>query len=211
ERAKQRGMGQLGTLGSGNHFVELGFVEEVYEPQIADALGLHSEALTVIVHTGSRGLGHQVCSDHLETMLRASRKYRIDLPDPQLCCAPIRSEEGQEYLAAMAAAANFAFANRQLVTHFVRRAFEEVLRRSWAEWGIRVVYDVCHNIAKFEEHRVGGRSLRVLMHRKGATRSFPARHPLVPSAYREVGQPVLIPGDMGRYSYVLVGTPKALE
>ncbi len=211
ERAKERGQGQLGTLGSGNHFVELGFVEEIYDAATAEALGLERDHLTVIIHTGSRGLGHQVCSDHLETMLRAAKKYGIQLPDPQLCCAPIRSEEGRAYLGAMAAAANFAFANRQLVTHYVREALEKVFHASWEELGVRVVYDVCHNIAKFEEHLVGGVSRRVLVHRKGATRAFPPRHPLVPAAYREVGQPVLIPGDMGRYSYVLVGTPKALE
>ena len=211
ERARERGMNQLGTLGSGNHFVELGYVEEVYEPQIAEALGLSAGRVTVIVHTGSRGLGHQVCSDHLETMIQASKKYGIELPDPQLCCAPIESEEGRRYLAAMAAAANFAFANRQMVTHFVRRAFESVLGASWESLGVAVVYDVCHNIAKFEEHRVGGVSRRILVHRKGATRSFPARHPSLPPAYREIGQPVLIPGDMGRYSYVLIGTEKALE
>jgi tRNA-splicing ligase RtcB len=210
-RARERGQGQLGTLGSGNHFVELGYVEEVYDEGVADQLGLWKDHLTVIVHTGSRGLGHQVCSDHLETMLAAARKYHIDLPDPQLCCAPIGSPEGKTYLAAMAAAANFAFANRQMVTHFVREALEKVLRSSYEELGIRLVYDVCHNIAKFEEHRVGGHSRRVLVHRKGATRSMPPRHPLVPAAYREVGQPVLIPGDMGRYSYVLIGTSKALE
>lgn len=211
ERAKERGQGQLGTLGSGNHFVELGYVDEIYDVVTAEALGLETGFLTVIIHTGSRGLGHQVCSDHLETMLRASRKYGIALPDPQLCCAPIPSEEGQAYLGAMAAAANFAFANRQCITHYVRRALEEAFGQSSGALGIRVVYDVCHNIAKFEEHRVGGVSRRLLVHRKGATRSFPPRHPLVPAAYREVGQPVLIPGDMGRYSYVLVGTPRALD
>ncbi|HCU23559.1 MAG TPA: RNA-splicing ligase RtcB, partial [Deltaproteobacteria bacterium] len=210
-RARERGLGQLGTLGSGNHFVEVGYVDEVYAPELASRFGLEQGTLTTIIHTGSRGLGHQVCSDHLETMLSAARRYGIDLPDPQLCCAPIRSEEGKNYIGAMAAAANFAFANRQLITHFVRQAFESVLGAAWRELGIHVVYDVCHNIAKFEEHRIGGVSRRVLMHRKGATRSFPARHPLVPEAYREVGQPVLIPGDMGRYSYVLVGTEKALE
>jgi len=211
ERAKERGQGQLGTLGSGNHFVELGYVDEVYEPEIAAALGLRQDAITVIIHTGSRGLGHQVCSDHLETMLAAAKKYKIEIPDPQLCCAPIASGEGREYLGAMASAANFAFANRQLVTHYVREALEKTLHESWESLGIHVVYDVCHNIAKFEEHRVGGVSRRLLVHRKGATRSFPARHPLVPEPYRDVGQPVLIPGDMGRYSYVLVGTGKALD
>ncbi|HEX5035334.1 MAG TPA: RtcB family protein, partial [bacterium] len=210
-RARERGMNQLGTLGSGNHFVELGYVDEVYEPRIADAIGLSKNRVTLIIHTGSRGLGHQVCSDYLETMIQAAQKYGIDLPDPQLCCAPIESEEGRSYLGAMAAAANFAFANRQMITHFARRAFEAALDASPASLAMAVVYDVCHNIAKFEEHRVGGVLRRVLVHRKGATRSFPARHPALPSAYRELGQPVLIPGDMGRYSYVLIGTEKALE
>jgi len=210
-RARQRGQGQLGTLGSGNHFVEVGYVEEVYDEPTAHTLGLYQGRVTVIIHTGSRGLGHQVCSDHIDVMLRAAQKYNIDLPDPQLCCAPIESPEAQTYLGAMASAANFAFANRQLVTHYVRSAFERVFGNSYESLGMEVVYDVCHNIAKFEEHRVAGHSKRVLVHRKGATRSFPAGHPLVPEAYREVGQPVLIPGDMGRYSYVLIGTKKALE
>ncbi len=210
-RARERGQGQLGTLGSGNHFVELGYVEEVYDEAMASVLGLEKDTVTVIIHTGSRGLGHQVCSDHLDIMLKAARKYRIDLPDPQLCCAPIQSPEAQEYLGAMASAANFAFANRQMITHYVRAAFERMFGGSYEKLGIHIVYDVCHNIAKFEEHWVGGRSKRVLVHRKGATRSIPARHPLVPAAYREIGQPVLIPGDMGRYSYVLVGTQKALD
>lgn len=210
-RAKERGQGQLGTLGSGNHFVEVGYVDEVYDPKVASVLGLEPDYLTVIIHTGSRGLGHQTCSDHLNSMLHAANKYKIDLPDKQLCCAPIPSPEAQCYLGAMASAANFAFANRQLVTHFVREAFEKVFGDSYESLGMEVVYDVCHNIAKFEEHRVAGHSKRVLVHRKGATRSFPAKHPLVPISYREVGQPVLIPGDMGRYSFVLIGTEHAAE
>lgn len=211
ERAKDRGQGQLGTLGSGNHFVEVGYVSEVYDEDRARALGLEQGLVTVIIHTGSRGLGHQTCSDHLGHMLAAAQKYGIELPDKQLCCAPIRSPEAQDYLGAMAAAANFAFANRQYLTHLVRQSFESQFRDSYEALGIRVVYDVCHNIAKFEEHRLGGRSKRVLVHRKGATRSLPPKHPLVPAAYRDVGQPVLIPGDMGRYSYVLVGTQEAAE
>lgn len=211
ERAKERGQGQLGTLGSGNHFVEVGYVSQVYDEDRARALGLEEGLVTVIIHTGSRGLGHQTCSDHLGHMLAAARKYGIDLPDKQLCCAPIRSPEAQDYLGAMASAANFAFANRQYITHLVRQSFEQQFRDSYEGLGMRVVYDVCHNIAKFEEHQLAGRSKRVLVHRKGATRSLPPKHPLVPSAYREVGQPVLIPGDMGRYSYVLVGTQRAAE
>lgn len=215
KRAKERGHSQLGTLGSGNHFVEVGVVEEIYDEGTARILGLEKNLVTVIIHTGSRGLGHQTCSDHLETMRQAVKKYGIDLPDLQLCCAPVASPEAKDYLAAMAAAANFAFANRQRITHLVRLAFEEVFQNSFSELGLHVVYDVCHNIAKWEEHPVSDKkrapTQRVLVHRKGATRSYPANHPLVPAAYREVGQPVLIPGDMGRYSYVLIGTEVAAK
>jgi len=211
DRAKERGRPQLGTLGSGNHFTEVQRVAEIYDESAARALGLEKEAITVSIHTGSRGLGYQVCDDSLQVMLKAARRYGIDLPDPQLCCAPVRSEEGARYIGAMYAAANFAFANRQLITHFVRQAFEEVFRRGPADLGLEVVYDVCHNIAKVETHRVAGKETRLCVHRKGATRAFPPGHPQTPEAYREVGHPVLIPGDMGRYSYVLVGTERAYE
>ena len=211
ERAKSRGRDQLGTLGSGNHFVELQEVVEIYDEQVANAMGLFMGQLTMTVHTGSRGLGHQVCTDHIEVMLAASRKYGIWLPDRQLCCAPVTSPEGRHYFAAMAAAANFAFANRQMITHWARHALEHALRMAPADLGIMPVYDVCHNIAKFEEHMVGGHSRRLCVHRKGATRAFPAGHPEVPAVYRAIGQPVLIPGDMGRYSFVLVGTVRAME
>ena len=211
DRAKSRGRDQLGTLGSGNHFVELQEVVEIYDEQVANVMGLFLGQLTMTVHTGSRGLGHQVCTDHIEVMLAASRKYGIELPDRQLCCAPITSPEGRHYYAAMAAAANFAFANRQMITHFARHALEHALQMAPADLGIRPVYDVCHNIAKFEEHMVGGHSRRLCVHRKGATRAFPAGHPEVPRVYRAIGQPVLIPGDMGRYSFVLVGTVRAME
>lgn len=211
ERAYERGKDQLGTLGSGNHFLEVGVVDEVYEEELAVLLGLEKGTVTVIIHTGSRGLGHQTCDDFLEEMLRACQKYKIELPDKQLACAPLRSDEGQGYLAAMAAAANFAFCNRQMITHFVRETFEQFFHQSTEELGIEVIYDVCHNIAKFEEHLVGGISRRVCVHRKGATRAFPPGHPQVPSLYRKIGQPVLIPGDMGRYSFVLIGTHKAFE
>jgi tRNA-splicing ligase RtcB len=206
ERALERGRSQLGTLGSGNHFVEVGYVDEVYEEETAEVLGLPLGTVTVIIHTGSRGLGHQTCDDYLEVMRLAMRKYKIELPDQQLACAPLRSEEGQRYLAAMSAGANFAFANRQTITHWVRETFEKFFGRSPQDLGIRAVYDVCHNIAKFEEHLVGGVLRRVCVHRKGATRAFPAGHPQTPPAYRDIGQPVLIPGDMGRYSFVLIGT-----
>ncbi len=210
-RAKERGRDQLGTLGSGNHFVELQEVAEIFDAQLANAMGLFPGQLAITIHTGSRGLGHQVCDDFIRVMLDAAQRYRIALPDKQLCCAPIRSPEGERYLAAMAAAANFAFANRQLIMHGVRGALEEALRLGPADHGIAPIYDVAHNVAKFEEHLVGGVSRRLCVHRKGATRAFPAKHSGVPAVYREIGQPVLIPGDMGRASYVLVGTRFAME
>ncbi len=167
--------------------------------------------MTVTIHTGSRGLGYQICDDYIRVMRQASRKYGIELPDPQLCSAPLTSPEGREYLAAMACAANFAFANRQLITHWVRESFEQITGRGAADLRLNVIYDVCHNIAKFENHLFQGRQRRLCVHRKGATRAFPPGHPETPEAYREIGQPVLIPGDMGRYSYVLVGTRGAYE
>ncbi|MFO1518949.1 MAG: RtcB family protein [bacterium] len=211
ERAYERGKDQLGTLGSGNHFLEIGYVDEVYDEKAAHCLGLASGSVTVIIHTGSRGLGHQTCDDYLETMIRAGRQHKIELPDPQLACAPLKSEEGRRYLAAMAAGANFAFANRQMITHLFRETLERFFGRSPQDLEIRVIYDVCHNIAKFEEHLVGGVSRRLCVHRKGATRAFPPKHPQIPTVYREIGQPVLIPGDMGRYSFVLLGTQNAYE
>lgn len=207
-KAMDRGRPQLGTLGSGNHFVEVGYVEEVFSTEVARTLGLSKDQVTVIVHTGSRGLGHQVCDDHIRVMLDAVRKYNIELPDRQLCCAPVGSPEGRKYMAAMAGAANFAFTNRQMITHWVRETFERILGRGC---GLDLVYDVCHNIAKVETHMVDGKRREVCVHRKGATRAFPPGHPEIPEDYQGVGQPVLIPGDMGRYSYVLVGTRKAYE
>jgi len=204
ERAFERGAPQIGTLGSGNHFLEVQYVDEVYD-EAAEAYGLFKGQITVLIHTGSRGLGHQVCQDYVERFLKAAPRYGIELVDKQLAAAPIRSPEGQDYLQAMAAAANFAFANRQLIAHFVREAFEKV-GFTPRDHGLRVLYDLAHNNAKFEEHR--GR--RVLVHRKGATRAFGPGHPEVPEEYRRVGQPVLVPGDMGRYSYVLAGTEKAM-
>jgi tRNA-splicing ligase RtcB len=208
ERARQRGSDQVGTLGSGNHFVEVQAVDEVFDAPAAAALGLREGEITLTIHTGSRGLGYQVCEDFLRVMQDASGKYGIELPDRQLCCAPLRSEEGRRYMGAMAAAANFAFCNRQTIAHWARQCFVEVFgaRR---EAQLETVYDVCHNIAKFETHPVGGAERRVCVHRKGATRAFPPGHPDVPQRYRAVGQPVLIPGDMGRYSFVLVGTERA--
>ncbi|MDN3514487.1 MAG: RtcB family protein [Candidatus Brocadia sp.] len=208
-RAIERGLAQLGTLGSGNHFVEVGYVSEVYHEEVARVLGLEKDGITVMVHTGSRGLGYQVCDDFLRVMINAFHKYNIELSDRQLCCAPISSPEGREYLAAMACAANYAFANRQMITHWIRESFERVLHIGPKESKISLVYDVCHNIAKIEEHIVDGEKRRLCVHRKGATRAFPPYHPHIPDAYQSVGQPVLIPGDMGRCSYVLVGTEKA--
>ena len=211
DRAYERGKDQLGTLGSGNHFVEVGFVREVYDLPAAEAFGLFEGQVTIMVHTGSRGLGYQICDDNIREMIKASGKYGISLPDKQLCCAPIESEEGQRYLSAMAGAANYAFANRQIITHWVRETFEGIFRTGSAKLGLSLVYDVCHNIAKIEQHTVNNTVTKVCVHRKGATRSFPPGHPAVPERFRAVGQPVLIPGDMGRASYVLCGTHKAME
>jgi tRNA-splicing ligase RtcB len=209
-RAFERGKPQLGTLGSGNHFVEVGYVDEVYDETSARALGLFKDQVTIIVHTGSRGFGHQVCDDYIRILMKSTQKYGIELPDRQLCCAPVSSKEGKQYLAAMAGAANYAFANRQIILHWVRETFEQIFQMSSERLGLRLIYDVCHNIAKIETHKVAGKEMKVCVHRKGATRAFPPHHPEIPESYKEIGQPVLIPGDMGRYSYVLVGTEQAM-
>ncbi len=211
DKALERGRAQLGTVGSGNHFVEVGYVAEIFDEGMAEALGLWKDQVTILVHTGSRGLGHQVCDDYIRVMMDAAKKYQIELPDPQLCCAPVESPEGRDYLSAMACAANFAFANRQMITHWVRETFEQVFQRSPMDLDLKLIYDVCHNIAKIETHTIKGEKKRVCVHRKGATRAFPPHHPEIPSEYQEIGQPVLIPGDMGRCSYVLIGTEKAME
>ncbi len=211
EKAMERGRAQLGTVGSGNHFIEVGYVAEIFDERIARTLGLWKDQATVIVHTGSRGLGHQVCDDYIRVMLDAARKYKIELPDPQLCCAPVSSPEGERYLEAMACAANFAFANRQMITHWVRETFEQVFNKGPRDLKLDLIYDVCHNIAKIENHQVDGKKKKLCVHRKGATRAFPPNHPDIPSEYQSTGQPVLIPGDMGRCSYVLVGTDRAME
>ena len=212
QRARQRGLVQLGTLGSGNHFLEVQVVEQIFDQEAAKAFGIGEPGQVLIFfHCGSRGFGHQVCQDYLRVMEQATAKYGIELPDKQLACAPIRSPEGQSYLAAMAAAANFAWANRQAITHQIRRAIIKVTGRSQEELGLRLVYDVAHNIAKIERHNVGGREIEVCVHRKGATRAFPAGHPELPERYRKTGHPVLVPGDMGRYSYLAAGTDLAME
>jgi tRNA-splicing ligase RtcB (3'-phosphate/5'-hydroxy nucleic acid ligase) len=208
DRAKKRGLPQIGTLGSGNHFLEVQYVERVFEPEIARTLGLYENEVALLIHSGSRGFGHQVCTDYLRDMGEAMRRYSIELPDRQLACVPVHSREGQAYLGAMRAAANFAWANRQGITHFARQAFRRIFGEKEE---LRVVYDVCHNIAKLERHQVGGRDRKVMVHRKGATRAFPASRPEVPEAYKSCGQPVLIPGSMGTASYVLVGAEGALR
>lgn len=211
EKALERGRAQLGTLGSGNHFVEVQSVQEVYDQEAAEVLGIWEGQVMVMIHTGSRGFGHQICTDYLQVMDKALKKYEIELPDRQLACAPYNSPEGQDYLGAMRAAANFAWANRQCITHWVREAFQRVFRMSPKDAGLSLVYDVAHNIIKVEEHEVGGKKLRLAVHRKGATRAFPPHHPEIPEAYRSVGQPVIIPGDMGRASFILVGTEGAMK
>ncbi len=205
-RAKRRGSAQLGTLGSGNHFLEVQVVDKVFDEKLAKAMGLFEGQITVMIHTGSRGLGHQVASDYLQIMERAMRKYGTIPPDRELASVPFNTPEAQDYIKAMAAAANFAWTNRQLITHWTREAFKKVLKRDPDQLGMRIVYDVAHNIAKLEEHVVDGKRRKLIVHRKGATRAFPPGHPEIPAAYREIGQPVLIPGSMGTASYVLAGT-----
>ena len=211
-RAKERGMPQLGTLGSGNHFLEVALVDKILEPDIAKSMGIDGVGQVMLyIHCGSRGLGHQVADDYVKEMVRAMTKYGLELPDRQLACSPVKSPEGQAYLAAMRCAANYAWANRQCITHWVREAFCRVLGKCEADAGLELIYDVAHNIAKIEEHEVNGQKQTLCVHRKGATRAFPAGHPDVPAKYSRIGQPVIIPGDMGRTSYVLVGTELAMK
>ncbi len=212
DRAKKRGLPQLGSLGSGNHFLEVQVVREIYDRATAAAMGITREGqVLMLIHTGSRGLGHQVCDDYLRIMGGAVRKYDIELPDRQLACAPVQSDEGRDYLAAMACAANYAWANRLCIAHWVRESFTRVFGKGIDEIGLEQVYDVAHNIAKIEEHMVDGKTMRLCVHRKGATRAFPAGQKGVPDRYMSVGQPVLIPGDMGRCSFIAVGTERAMQ
>jgi len=211
-KAVQRGLSQVGSLGAGNHFLEIQKVDEIYDNQAAKVYGITGVGqICVMIHTGSRGFGHQVCTDHLQILENAVKKYNILLPDRQLACAPINSKEGQSYLKAMACAANFAWANRQLIVHWVRESFERVLKDSAENMGMHIVYDVCHNIAKIEEHEVDGKKIKVCVHRKGATRAFGPDRIEIPLKYRDIGQPVLIPGDMGTESYLLRGTKESKE
>ena len=211
DRALARGHDQCGTLGSGNHFLEVQVVDSIFDATAARAMGLEKDMVCVMIHSGSRGLGYQVCDDALRSLRGAPEKYGIVLPDRQLVCAPIESAEGREYIGAMGAAANFAWCNRQLLMWQARECFATVFARPWEELGLSLVYDVAHNIAKFEDHAVGTERKRVWVHRKGATRAFPPNHPETPAAYRQIGQPVIIPGDMGRASWVLVGQPGSMQ
>ncbi len=211
-RAKERGKGQMGTLGSGNHFIELDVVQEVFDPIPASRMGLFEGQVVVQIHCGSRGLGHQVCGDYVKRFHKSVRKYGIDLPDRELVCAPVTSPEGDAYLAAMNAAANYAFANRQVLTHQIRRSFEQVLARKTSKFHVYQIYDIAHNMAKIETHTLpSGRARKLCVHRKGATRAFGPGAPGLPAVYRDVGQPVLVPGSMGTTSWVLVGTETAMK
>jgi len=211
DKAKKRGIPQLGSLGSGNHFLEVQKVEEIFDPDAAQAFGLEKGQVTVLIHSGSRGCGHQVCSDYLRTMDKTAKRYHINIPDRQLACAPVDSEEAQDYFKAMAAAANYAWTNRQMILHWVRESFEQVFREDAENLGLNVVYDVAHNIAKKETHNIKGRNTEVYVHRKGATRAFGPGRKELPSDYQKIGQPVLIPGTMGTASYILHGTEIAME
>lgn len=210
-RALERGKDQLGTLGSGNHFIEVEVVEEVFDEGIAGAFGLVPGRVAVMIHSGSRGLGYQVCDDYLAVMIRHAQKICLALPDRQLACAYLDSPEGRDYLAAMACAANYAWANRQMLMHWTRETMARVFHKSPRELGMRLLYDVCHNIAKMETLPLDGKDVRLCVHRKGATRAYPPGHPDLPERYRQTGQPVLIPGDMGSGSYVMAGTERAFQ
>ena len=212
DRARKRDRPQLGTLGSGNHFLEVQVVDEIYRPDVAAAMGIDEVGqITIMVHCGSRGLGYQVCEDSLDVMQVAMQHYGFHLPDRELACAPVRSPEGQRYLGGMAAAANYAWANRQMIMHWIREAFERVLKMGTDALDLNLVYDVAHNVAKFEDHIVDGQTRKLCVHRKGATRAFGPGRPELPERYRAIGQPVVVPGDMGTASYLLVGTEAAME
>ena len=211
DRALERGADQCGTLGSGNHFLEVQVVDAIFDEVAAQTMGLEKDMVCVMIHSGSRGLGYQVCDDALRTLRNAPEKYGIELPDRQLVCAPVGSPEGQQYLGAMCAAANFAWCNRQLLMWQARECFETIFGATWQQMQMNLVYDVAHNIAKFEQHLVEGRPKLLWVHRKGATRAFPPDHPETPARYRKIGQPVIIPGDMGRASWVLVGQPGSMQ
>ena len=210
--AKERGLKQSGTLGSGNHFIEIQLVDDIYDEEAAKLMGITRKGqVMVMIHSGSRGLGHQVCSEYIRKMTQAMRKYNIEVPDRELCCAPTTSPEGQAYLGAMSAAANYAFANRQVMMHWTRQAFSKIMGQSPEDLDMGLIYDVAHNMGKVEEHTIDGQKKKVVVHRKGATRAFPPGHPDIPSKYRNVGQPVLIPGTMGTASYILMGNEQSMD
>ncbi len=210
--AKNRGATQIGTLGSGNHFLEIQKVDKIFNPDVAKAFGVNEEGqVTIMIHCGSRGYGHQICSDYLRVMERAVHKYKIDLPDRELACAPGTTREAEDYFQAMSCAVNYAFVNRQAITHWVRQSFETVFKQPAETFGLQLVYDVAHNIAKIEKHQVNGQQRKVWTHRKGATRAFPPDNPEVPADYRIFGQPVIIPGSMGSSSWLLVGAARSME
>lgn len=211
ERAYERGKKQAGTLGSGNHFIEVQVIDQIYDKEAADVFGLEVDQVTIMLHSGSRGFGYQVCDDYTRSMLKCLGKYNISVPDRQLACAPVKSDEGQAYLGAMRCAANYAWANRQCLMHLTRRTFEKVFNRSEKDLGMDLIYDLAHNIAKVEKHSINNEEKLLCVHRKGATRAFGPGHPELPARYRSIGQPVIIPGDMGRNSFLLLGTKKAAE
>ncbi|MCU0651617.1 MAG: RtcB family protein [Candidatus Omnitrophica bacterium] len=211
ERAYQRGKAQSGTLGSGNHFLEIQVIDQLYDAELSDAFGLNLGQIMVMIHSGSRGLGYQICDDYTRNMVHCLQKYSITVPDQQLACAPVNSPEGKSYLGAMKCAANYAWANRQCLMHLTRLSFEKALGLPWEKLGMQLIYDVAHNIAKIEKYEIEGITKNLCVHRKGATRAFPPGHPALPEKYKLTGQPVIIPGDMARNSYLLVGTEKAQE
>jgi tRNA-splicing ligase RtcB len=211
ERAYERGGRQSGTLGSGNHFIEVQAIDNIYDENAAKIFGLQAGQVTVMIHSGSRGLGYQICDDYAKGMVHTLSKFNIQIPDRQLACAPLNSEEGKRYFGAMACAANYAWNNRQCLMHLVRLTFEKVFGESWQKLGIFLIYDVAHNIAKLERHKVNGKEKLLCVHRKGATRAFGPGRPDIPAIYKEIGQPIIIPGDMGRNSYLLVGTQRAMD
>ena len=208
DKAKNRGRGQVGTLGSGNHFLEVQKVEKIFNEQIANAFGLFKDQVVIMIHTGSRGLGHQVCTDYLKTMIPAMQRYKINMPDREFACVPFKSVEGQKYFSAMAGAANYAWSNRHMIAHYIKGALKKILGEKEE---LELLYDVAHNIIKREKHLIDGQETEVIIHRKGSTRAFPPKHPEIPEKYKEVGQPILTPGSMGTASYILAGTEKSQE
>jgi tRNA-splicing ligase RtcB len=211
DKARKRGAPQLGSLGSGNHFLEIQKVAEIHDEEAANRMGIKEGTITVLIHCGSRGFGHQVCSDYLRVAEQAMEKYNIHLPDRELACVPNNSEEGESYRKAMFAALNYAWSNRQMITHWTRKSFERVFNQTESDLDMKLVYDVAHNIAKVEKHKVGGEERKLVVHRKGATRAFPSNRDEIPSKYRDLGQPVLVPGSMGTSSWILLGKPNSMD